>query len=439
MTRREIGGFLWLGALFAVWPVAHTTSWRDLLLLSGFLIAAAMFRRAPVRAVWWRDLRGPFLWIVLLTVWMLFVAVFVSGETAWSLNELRGQWSKGVVALIFGALAAAMLGRDDAAAGRLMLWLGAIVLLHVVIIDIGFVTGYLQGNPAMRAQGLTGGPDRASYLTNIILALVLADLLQRRTRGRGLVPASAWVMYVALALALFSLPAAGARSGVAVAAAMLLCWAIFYLVRMRRETGRGFHYSVAAAVAALALVALMQAGSIKPGSSWKDLTGTVTIAWDTAGHKGWLNEEKYGLPALPDGRPVDASAYLRIAWIKEGLVLVREHPLGVGFGRNAFGHALEAKYGESGGHSHSSLIDLLVGIGIPGTILWCGFLASLLRVAHRALRRDPGGWGMALVFVVMDFGLRLFMDSNVRDHPLQMFMFLAGALAVLSARRATAD
>ncbi len=435
MTRREIGGFLWLGALFAVWPVAHTISWRDFLLLAGFLVAGAMFGRAPVRAAWWRELRAPFLWIALLTAWMLFVAVFVSGETVWSLDELRGQWSKGVIALFFGALAAAMLGRDDAAAGRLLLWLGAILLVHVAFIDIGFVTDSLRGVPGVRARGLTGGPDLANYLTNIVLALLLAESLQRLTRGARRLPVPNAAVYAALALALFSLVAEGVRNGVAVAAVMLLSWAVIYMLRRRGRPAGGRPFLVAAGVLVLASVLLALAGSIKPGSSWKDFAGTVSVAGDTAGHKGWLDEKKYGLPSLPDGRPVDASAYLRIAWIKEGLVLMREHPLGVGFGRNAFGHAVHAKYGEFGGHSHSSFIDLLAGIGIPGTILWLGFLASLLRVARRSLQRDPDGWGFALIFVVMDFGARMFVDSNVRDHPLQMFLFLAGVLAVLSVRR----
>lgn len=435
MTRREIGGLLWLGALFAVWPVAHTISWREFLLLAGFLIAGAMFRRAPVHAAWWRELRPPFLWIALLTAWMLFVAVFVSGETIWSLDELRGQWSKGVIALFFGVLAAAMLGRDDAAAGRLLLCLGAILLVHVTVIDISFVTAYLRGVSGVRAQGLTGGPDLANYLTNIMLALLLAELLQRQTRGARRLPVPDAVVYAALTLTLFSLVAEGMRNGAAVAAMMLLSWAIIYMVRQRGRPAGLRPFLIAVGVVMLASVLLVLAGSIKPGSSWKDFAGTVSIAWDTAGHKGWLDEKKYGLPSLPDGRPVDASAYLRIAWVKEGLVLMRERPLGVGFGRNAFGHAIHTKYGESGGHSHSSFIDLLAGIGIPGTILWLGFLASLLLVAHRRLQRDPDGGVFALIFVVMDFGARMFVDSNIRDHPLQMFMFLVGVLAVLSVRR----
>ena len=80
---------------------------------------------------------------------------------------------------------------------------------------------------------------------------------------------------------------------------------------------------------------------------------------------------------------MDASAYMRIAWFKEALVFIGEHPLGIGYGRNAFGHGIKIKYGKRVGHSHSGILDLTIGTGIPGALLWLGFLLSLVYLAFR--------------------------------------------------------
>ena len=162
---------------------------------------------------------------------------------------------------------------------------------------------------------------------------------------------------------------------------------------------------------------------------------TVPIALDTSTHKTWLDPHRYPLPTLPNGDPIDESAYMRIAWLKEGVSMVVQDPLGRGFGRNAFGHGLVEKYGEGKGHSHSGLLDLAIGVGVPGTILWLGFLASLLVLASRALRDDANPYAILLLLLIVDFGTRMLVDGIIRDHMVQMFLFLAGLLAMSIAVR----
>ena len=130
---------------------------------------------------------------------------------------------------------------------------------------------------------------------------------------------------------------------------------------------------------------------------------------------------------------MDWSNYMRLARMKAGVDLTLENPWGVGFGRNAFGHAVMKKYGESSSHSHSGLIDLAVGTGIPGTLLWIGFLASLATLGWRSFRRTQDYCALALLLLVTGYGTRMVLDSTIRDHMLQMFLFLAAFLAVIAA------
>ncbi len=439
MTKSEVVLMALIGALFAIWPVPHTISLRELLLFSSVVVAGYLYYRTSVHGSWWRELRAPLVLIVALTVWMLFVAVFISNETLWSLAELGGQWAKALVAFAIGGLAATALGRNAAAGARLLLWLCAILFIHIVVVDVDAIAMLFREERDFRVSGFTEGPDKANYLTNIGLALLLAESLVRLRRGARFLPVANWMLGAAFVAALFSFYAERIRNGIGVAMVMFICWAVLTISGPRRRLAHKWLYVVTVvSVCAVAVGLLAIAGTAKPGLGWWQFVATVPVALDTQSHKGWLNESKYGLPTLPDGSPVDSSAYLRIAWFKEGLALARENPWGVGFGRNAFGHAVTAKYGEPKGHSHSSFIDLLVGVGIPGIALWFGFLGSLAWLGLKRFRETCSVYSLVLFFVVVDFGTRMIVDSNVRDHMLQMFVFLVGLLGVLAARQSAA-
>lgn len=433
MNRKELTLLVIAALLFAIWPVARTISLRELLLFGGAITAGSFYYhgRARYHGAWWRSLQLPLALIAALTLWMLIVALLVSPEPAWTLNELRGQWLKALTALAFGGLAAAVLALTSNTSSTLLLTLGAVLFAHVLAVDIDALVHHTEGH---RAAGIAAGIDIANYLTNMLLALLLGELLARVLAGKRLLPLPAWALALATLLALASLYAERIRNGVGAVAVMLMCALALYLWHRlrRRPAGRWAAPAALVAVLVLAVSLLALAGAAKPGASWRQFLATVPVALDTETYHHWKSDTKYGLPTLADGSTVDASAYVRIAWFKQGLMLAGEHPLGVGFGRNAFGHAFTAKYGEAKGHSHSSFIDLLVGIGIPGMMLWLAFLASLLVLAARGF---AVGWGYPLFFVVVDFSARMVVDSNVRDHMLQMFLFIVAALGVTLVRR----
>jgi O-antigen ligase len=156
------------------------------------------------------------------------------------------------------------------------------------------------------------------------------------------------------------------------------------------------------------------------------------VAWDTQRHREWLLGEhnEAVLPLTAAGRKVDASAYYRIAYLKEGLQLVVEHPWGTGLGRDAFRRTIHEKYGTAGmSHAHNGFLDLAVSVGIPGVALWLGFLATLAVFATRAGgTASSSGLAMAMVLVVAAFAARTMLDATLRDLVLGEFLLLAGLL-----------
>ena len=83
-----------------------------------------------------------------------------------------------------------------------------------------------------------------------------------------------------------------------------------------------------------------------------------------------------------------------------------------------------------GGHAHSGLIDFAIANGLPGLALWLMFLCALFYTGWTAFALGRVAPALALMFIVSGFFSRSIVDSNIRDHILQQFMFLSIFIAV---------
>ncbi|MEW6331580.1 MAG: O-antigen ligase family protein [Pseudomonadota bacterium] len=429
-------GLVVLALLLFIYPIPHTISLRYLLLLAAAVVFGYLAIRRGSPALLLRPVLPLALFGALLA-WLFLGAVFISHDPARTLSEVSSQWLMALLSLMAGVAAGSAFANDAAAGRRLLRVVFFVLLAHVVIVDAQALwLAVSSGSFAARAQGLTAGPDQASYLTNMLLALLLGESLVRingKPSGLGL---GNNLLLVAWLIGVVSLYAEGTRNSIPVLVVLCGVIVLFYLVQGRNPKRWLYAGAATALLAVLVVSFAVTTAGVQRGSDWRQVWDTLPVALDTERHKAWLDEEKYGLPKLPDGRSVETSTYLRVAWIKEGLLLVAEHPLGTGFDRNAFGHGLRMKYGEGMGHSHSGVLDVAIGAGVPGLLLWFAFLVSLAWLGWRRFSRLHVFVGLALLMVVLDYFTRMFLDSTVKDHMLQQFMLVAGLLAALSAAAA---
>ncbi len=440
-----LAGLVLVWLLFLVWPIPHSTTVRDLLLVAVLGISLYRIRGVRQSFAFPNALRPPAVLLGLLTLWMLAVALLVSPETAWTLAEIKGQWFRALLALAAGALAATAFGRDATGERRLVGAVGLALLVHVVAVDFMsiwiFLTQVLPNpgsqlkNIPTRIAGLTGGSDKSNYLSNMMLYLLLAEGFIRMAYRRTFLPVGNHALALLLAITVFSIFIEAMRNGVLEVILILLMLAAMFIHVTRERLNK--RLLTAGALSLLVLIAGLAHFNYRVTPGWKTLVETVPIALDTNTHKAWLSwgNERYPLPRLEDGSEVDWSNYMRIARFKTGLEMAWEQPLGIGFGRNAFAHAVKFKYNEHrSSHSHSGLVDLTIGIGFPGLLLWIGFLLSLWWFALRRAIGHRSYPALLLLLIVSGFGIRMIVDSIIRDHMLQQFFFLVGLLAVLSTK-----
>jgi O-antigen ligase len=434
MTNSRIlkfGALFWLSALFLVWPIPHTIALRNLLLLGGFA-AWVVFARNDVRnMIALPSVRRPLLWLGMISAWLLIQAVVFAAFPARTWEELRAQWLTPLIALATG-LIVGYCGKTEKAGfdqRELLITITAVLLAQVTFTVLDSVVYWIgHGTLPFQQTRLTNTKADMSFLNNIVLTLLCADLLSRLNKKGQLLRFGLTVPIIGLALSLFCTYQLGARNGVIGVAFLTLSCAGLYLYDHRgRLTARATGFALL--IAAVLVVALGWL-SYKSDPRWLAFSETVPIALDTEHHKAWRDDQE-PFPVMPNGARVDISAYLRIAWFKEGLLLVKENPLGIGYDRKAFSAALRLKYEDLSlifEHSHSGWLDWAIGTGIPGTLLLLGFFASLVRAGGLAYYAYRSPYGLVLVFMVTGFASRMVVDGNNHDHSLQQFMFLIGLL-----------
>ena len=439
-SKMKLMGLVLIGFLFFIWPVPHTVTARDLLLLLNLVLFAYLAWRKGLSREAVRELSVPAVILVVLTAWMYIVAVFISTETAWSFSEIQSQWWRALLALCIGGCVASAAKDNSEFMSRVWLVLFTVLMLHILYVDLLGAREWLAAGPAERVEGLTGGPDMSSYLTNILFGFLLAEVFYRAVHGARMLPLPNGLLASALGLTLMSVFAERTRNSIITLVLMLIAWGALYLLALKGRWKRPFILAVVGVMFLVVLGGLGLIAKARDSSSLDNLFETVSIAWDTEHYKAWQDGGQDGWPRLSNGETVDPSGYQRIAWFKEGLKLVRDHPFGIGYGRNAFGHGIKAEYGATLGHSHSGLLDLMIGIGIPGALLWVAFIVSLAYLAFRRLRMPatPDYAAALLFFLVLDYGVRMLFDSIERDHILQQFIFLAGLAVVTMVRESPA-
>ncbi|MBF0557744.1 MAG: O-antigen ligase family protein [Nitrospirae bacterium] len=432
-------GFLLLGLLFFIWPIPGTITIRDISIFLLFgMFAYSSYRSGPILQGT-KKLDTPFLILAVLTAWIMLSALFFSKETVWSLKEIEGQWLISVVVFITAAFAGNSAEEGTFfRSGNIMTLLFSVLMVHILYVDIYAIYVYAKTDVLpIWVFGLTHGKSISSYLSHFLLMILCVEIYFRSRHGKGHLTINNSLLFLAMLLTLFSIYLEAVRNGTVEAVLLLFVFILLYF------SGNYKNMKKLAIMSSMIIILLIfgYLSSTSPGSEqrsrWKSFLETVPLALDTQHNKAWLDRDKYPYPKLKSGEPVAGSNYERIAWFKEGVVLIIENPLGVGFGRNAFGHALKWKYPEEhigGFHSHSGILDFSIGTGVPGFLLWMLFIISLMYRSLTIYRNQKSYFALLLFFVTLNFTLRSVVDSNIRDHMLQMFMFLAGLLYVLMLR-----
>ena len=418
--------------LFFIWPIPHTITIKDILLFSSLLLSGYLVFSGDLKLkILNKGLRWPSIIFVMLTLWIVIGAVFISDSIVLTLEEVTGQWFKGIAALLIGIFTA-LLARDRGvlSSKSLYLVLFAVLILHILFLEAqsGYLflsTGVLQ----RRLGGLTIAVDKINYLTLFALSFVIVEIYFRAIFKRKIIPLSNLIFSITALILFCGILLQQSRFGILLTIVMISSILIIFIHQNLND--KRIYIPI---VGVILLCMVFGYLNFRGDARWRSLVEIIPIALDTETNKTWL-DLTIPPPKLKGGEPFDYSNYLRVAWMKEGFKLLLENPLGIGFDRSAFKKGMSVKTAEFKlGHSHSGIIDFSVGVGIPGLVLWLAFFIILAGISIKRFIRDKNYHALLLFFVLMSFGLRMWVDSIIRDHMLQQFFFLVGVISIFMIR-----
>jgi len=461
MTNKSFYAALAIMAmLMFAWPIPGTIALRNglavflliTLLYSSYKNIAAI-KRCDLLALKW-----PSRLLIGLTIWITLVIAGWSAEPELSWREYWAQWTIPLLCGFAGILLAIQSVVGGERSVQTLLKVVFFTLFFQVAVHDLLDTVYLLDtgeHPFRQAPVLylplfikvwqSGGVwtqafigqyfEKFSFVNNTFAAILIAEIVQRAIEKRRWLELPNWLLGVAFVLVLLCSYWLRVRNGNLGLVFLMLMAGLMTLVRVRHR----FKARNLIVALALAVIALVGIGSAfwKSDPRWQTFAETVPIALDTDTNRAWLSVKTTPYPRLANGAEVDASNYERIAWIKEGFKLGWENPLGTGLNRNAFFDGLDRKYQMNGAirgwHSHSGVVDFFIANGLPGLLLWFAFLVSLTLLGWRTFKGSNMALGLMLIFLISGFFSRGLLDSNMRDHVLQQFLFMVAIFATLCA------
>lgn len=403
----------WLAAIVFIFPIPHTIALRNLVLLIGLLALLATLRRAPRPPL--PPALVPAAWALLATTaWLLLHSIAVAPAPTLALDNLRGDW---LLPLLTAALAAY-------AAARLEPRLAIRAIVAALLAHILWVLGWalwhriIDGPTWIWIAGRVPFAERdyQSTLNGFLFAVLLAERFTVLSSGRALAFFSSRLAWAALAVSLMADTVLQTRNGTIVSAALLLMTTLWISRHKPRY------------ILLLLSVAILGGASFVLDSRWSGLKESLAVGWKSPSSY-WLTGDQMTRPLTPSGADIEESAYLRAAWAHQAVLAIGEHPLGLGFGRDGFGRAVEAKYDfKDMVSSHSGWLDFALGAGLPGLALLLLTAGLAIRGGWRQFRQHDDAAGLMFSFLVGGYLLRCLLDGHLSGWRLGLFAFLCGVL-----------
>ncbi|MEI7428840.1 MAG: O-antigen ligase family protein [Betaproteobacteria bacterium] len=428
---------VWLFTLVFIYPIPHTIALRNLFLITGLASCLWIGYRDKALLGTWLKLRQFRVcgWLLaLLTSWLLFQSALISPYPGIALDHLRGDWLNELLVSMTGGCAI-LLSRHKGIKHPLT----AIVLAlfaHIVLL-LGYqVWQWMQTEIYPLGQTPFAQKDYHSMIVTTLIALLLAELVthtitsEKKSSENALLPTAS-----ILSMLTFSLIATItllARNAVIITFFMLILSVGVFLFTRTNYLSRK---TLAVFIALIAISTVTGWAGLRSDSRWRGFSEAASVAFDTKNNLAWLDSVKYPRPLMSNGEPVEESAYSRLAWAKVAFEQIQVYPLGLGYGHQAFGWAVNRSYNVQTTHesSHSGLLDFTLANGIPGLLLWVALSGALITAGWRAFRNEGSATGLMLSFTVIAYLLRCLLDGHLSGFRLEMYALLIGALIVAQA------
>jgi hypothetical protein len=173
---------------------------------------------------------------------------------------------------------------------------------------------------------------------------------------------------------LFLFSVQNTKNGIAYA---MLCIGVFATLFFLKSSSVKFLYKAMCLVLVTLISVTLFYPHLQKNASWRTLIADTRVGFQLESYPNWRYAGEKGYPNNEYGVSVSATNYERAAWLKAGMQLSLEDPLGFGLVEDSFKRMVKIKWPDASpnlSHSHSGWMDLILGLGFPGAFCILGAL-----------------------------------------------------------------
>lgn len=376
------------GMLYSIWAMREVMFFRRAALLVGALMA--LYPIYQYRFYFFKIRAIPIWLLVGLFIWMTCHLCFFAQDYPGQLLEFNRIWKYAAFTAIFALGLGLSLASDNQNRSYWpIIYFGLcspllIYLLKYILTTYGGSVGitppdYLKIYTMPSAYYIPKTDYVAFCLPTLAISLgQISNLLDRDTR-----PLLARCLNIALyalviAATMFLFYAQNTKNGMAYA---VLCIVLFFsIIVFKGSVKKYFWRKILFFAMTLIATSLLLYPHIQQNDTWRTLISDTLIGFQLEKYPQWRYGGVMGYPTNEFGGEVSRTTYERAAWLKAGLQLSAETPLGYGLVEDSFKSMAQAKWPDvmELSHSHSGWLDLLLGVGMPGFFCIITSLALVL-------------------------------------------------------------
>lgn len=412
--------------LYAIWMIYELLYFRRILLISGAVLA--LYPIYQYRKYFFQKRAAAFWFMIGLFVWVLIHLLFLAHDYPAQSMELRRIWKYAGMGAVFAlGLGLSLSGVRSVKSNALqdspywpLIYLGLcspvlIYLLKYALTILGPVLGiefpaFLRINSDINSAYYIPKTDYIAFCLPV-LAVSLGQIyslltLHPRLRMHQCLEILLYTFVIFSIIFLFYIQ--NTKNGIAYA---IFCIIFFMALVLLKASSVKFLSKVLFLLVACLIAVTLIYPHLQKNDSWRTLIADTRVGFQLEEYPYWRYAGEKGYPNNEYGTSVSATNYERAAWLKAGIKLALEHPLGYGLVEDSFKRMVKFEWPDASpnlSHSHSGWIDLVLGLGFPG--LFCILGAIFFSIRQSWSTKQP--W-RSMVFWALTANLMLWITTEV--------------------------
>ena len=206
-----------------------------------------------------------------------------------------------------------------------------------------------------------------------------------------------WGVTAILVLGVFYLE--NIKNGIMYALVLIIIFLLGIFKKSRDDISKSI---VCVSVFILLFASLLAFNNFQTDKSWANLLADLEVVRAVSPEELWKTTES-SYPLNAKGVPVASTNFDRAFYLRTGLNLLIQNPLGYGLVQSSFGHLAKERWPNAPIiQSHSGWLDLLLGLGFPGALLL--LLSALMAIQRVGKVVEPwnvfGAWTLGSILIL---------------------------------------